>query len=225
VRIFGRTLTASRDRERFEAEAAALIALADVPYVLPLLDAGVAPGGHAYVVMPQCLAGSLQDHVDTMGRMSPVEVRRVGVKLSAALSEVHRRGVVHRNITPSNVLIDRTGEPALADFGIVALSLSGGFRPEPWRGHPPFLAPEAYLPELMSPAADIYALGATLYALLAGIGPPAANLGQLPLTGEDLPDLPRVPWPLMTALCQAMALDPRDRFSGSSAFRTALAST
>ncbi len=171
VRVFDRTLTASRDRERFEEEAARLAALADVQYVLPLLDAGVAPGGHAYVVMPYCVAGSLQDHAASMGRLSPAEVRRVGVKLATALGEVHQCGIVHRNITPSNVLIDASGEPALADFGIVALNVSGDFRLEPWRGYVPFVAPEAYLPELMTAAADIYALGATLYALLAGTGP------------------------------------------------------
>ena len=78
---------------------------------------------------------------------------------------------------------------------------------------------------LMTPAADIYALGATLYALLAGPGPLAANLARLPITGEEVPDLPRVPWPLMSALRQAMAADPRDRFADGAAFRTALAAT
>jgi serine/threonine-protein kinase len=107
---------------------------------------------------------------------------------------------------------------------MVALAVSGDFRPEPWGERLPFLAPEAYLPELMTPAADIYALGATLYALLAGTGPLAAHLARLPVAGEQLPDLARVPWPLMTALRQATAIDPQDRFPDAAAFRTALAS-
>jgi serine/threonine protein kinase len=80
VRIFDRTLAMSRDRERFEHEAAGLKALADIRYVLPLLDAGVGPGGRAYVVMPYCVAGSLRDHAATVGRLSPAEAQRVGLK-------------------------------------------------------------------------------------------------------------------------------------------------
>ena len=59
----------------------------------------------------------------------------------------------------------------------------------------------------MTPAADIFALGATLYALLAGTGPDAANLPRLPFAAEQLPDLPRVPWALMSVLRRTMAVD------------------
>jgi serine/threonine protein kinase len=221
LRIFDRTIGGLRDRQRFEQEVAGLKALVDVPHVLPIIDADVRPNGQVYLVTRYCVAGSLHDHVLSMGRMSAVEVRRVGVKLASALTAIHARDILHRNITPSNVLIDPTGEPVLTDFGLVALSVSGSFLPDPGREQMPFLAPEAYLPELMTVAADIYALGATLYALLAGTGPHAANLARLPLTGELLPDLPRVPWTLMSVLRRTMALDARDRFADAADLKAA----
>ena len=171
LRIFVRTVASLRDRQRFEREVAGLAALADVPNVLPILDADVRPSGQAFVVTAYCVAGSLHDHVCSMGRLSAVEASRVGVKLAGALAAMHRRGVVHRNITPSNVLVDGAGEPVLTDFGLASLSVSGTYLPEPGREPTPFLAPEAYLPELMTPSADIFALGATLYALLGGSDP------------------------------------------------------
>jgi serine/threonine protein kinase len=223
LRIFDRTVVALRDRLRFQQEVGTLMALTDVPHVLPILDADVRPDGRAYLVTSYCVAGSLHDHVSSMGRLSAVEAGRVGVKLAGALGAIHHRGVIHRRITPSNVLIDDAGEPVLTDFGLVSLSVSGTFMPEPGREEMPFLAPEAYLPELMTPAADIFALGATLYALLAGIGGPLApNLPWLSFAAEQLPDLPRVPWALMSVLRRTMAVDARERFADSIDLRAAL---
>jgi serine/threonine-protein kinase PknK len=224
LRVFGATIASLRDRQRFEQEVAGLKEIGDIAHVLPILDADVRPDGQVYFVTPYCAAGSLHDHVSTMGRISAVEAIRAGVKLASALAAIHDRGVFHRNIAPSNVLIDGAGEPVLTDFGVVALSTSGDFLPEPRRGQLPFLAPEAYLPELMTPAADIYALGATLYALLAGPCLHAASLARLPFGGERLPDLPRVPWSLMSILRRAMAVDPRDRFADATDLRAALMS-
>jgi len=223
LRIFDRIVVSLRDRQRFEREVAGLAALADVPNVLPILDADVRPNGQAFVVTAYCMAGSLHDHVSSMGRLSAVEASRVGVKLAGALAAMHRRGVVHRNVTPSNVLVDSAGEPVLTDFGLASLSVSGTYLPEPGREPTPFRAPEAYLPELMTPSADIFALGATLYVLLGGNDPQAANLPQPPFGGEELPDLPRVTWALMSVLRRTMAIDARDRFADATDLRAALA--
>jgi serine/threonine protein kinase len=218
VRLFERRVRSARDRQRLEHEVAGLKALADVPHVLPLHDAGIDAEGRVHVVMAYCLSGSLHDHLLAVGRLTAIEVRRIGVKLATALAEAHQRDIIHRNVSPSNVLIDATGEPALADFSLVALSMSdGNFLPEPDRDLRIYLAPEAYLPELMTPTADIYALGVTLYALLAG-GPPASY----PIDGSQLTDLPRVPWPLMAVLRRAMALDPADRHPDAHQLRSAL---
>jgi serine/threonine protein kinase len=218
IRLFHRRLPGGRDRQRFEHEVAGLKALVDVPYVLPLQDAGIDAEGRAHVVMAYCVSGSLHDHLLNVGKMTAVEVRRVGVKLATALTGVHQRDIVHRNVSPSNVLLDAAGEPALADFSLVALTMSeGDFLPEPDRDLRLFLAPEAYLPELMTASADIYALGVTLYTMLAG-GTPA----DYPIDGARLMDLPKVPWGLMSTLRRAMAVDPADRFADAADFRSAL---
>ena len=217
VRQYGRSLSTPRERQRFEHEVAGLKALADVPHVLPLLDAGFDGADRPYVVTEFCVTGSLQDHLLAVGRLTPTEVRRVGVKLAGALVDVHRREIFHRNLSPSTVLIDGRGEPCLTDFGLVALSLSvDGFYDLERR---PFVAPEAYLPELMTASADIFALGATLYALLAGTTL-AARFAAV--VGDQLVDLPRVPFQLMSVLRQAMALDPQDRYVDAAHLRDAL---
>jgi serine/threonine protein kinase len=216
VRLYGRSLSTPRERQRFEHEVAGLKALADVPHVTPLLDAGFDEADRPYVVTEFCVTGSLQDHLLAVGRLTPTEVRRVGAKLAGALVEVHRRDIFHRNLSPSTVLIDGLGEPSLTDFGLVALSLSAEGFPDPAR---PFVAPEAYLPELMTAAADIFALGATLYALLAGTTL-AARFAAV--VGDQLVDLPKVPFQLMSVLRQAMALDPQDRYVDAAHLRDAL---
>lgn len=218
VRLFNRRLRGPRDRQRFEHEVAGLKALADIAHVLPIQDAGIDADGQAHVVMAYCQSGSLHDHLTNVGRLTATETRRLGVKLATALAAVHQRDIFHRAVSPSNVLLDGAGEPALADFGLVALTMSeGNFRPDPDRDRRLFLAPEAYLPELMTAEADIYALGVTLYTLLAG-GTPA----DYPIDGQRLMDLPRVPGSLMSALRRAMAVDPADRFASARDFRAAL---
>jgi serine/threonine protein kinase len=138
--------------------------------VVDVYDSGVLAGGRAYLVTQYCAGGSLEDYVAMVGRLTPTEAKRIGAKIAGALVAAHRRDIFHRDIRPANVLISGVGEPMLADFGLLCLAVSD---PTPPPGPRAFVAPEAYLPELMSTAADIFSLGATLYALLSG-GPPKA---------------------------------------------------
>jgi serine/threonine protein kinase len=217
VKIYDRRLSAERDRLRFEQEVAALKALADLPHLLAPVDAGVADG-RAYVVTPYCPSGSLRDHVLAVGRLTATEVRRIGVKLADGLHRAHEQGIYHRNVKPSNVLIDGNGEPQLADFGLVSLALAGGEYLVP-DGPRPYAAPEAFLPELMTAPADIFALGATLFTLLAGVSVPP------PVGPEPVQDLPTVPRVVMSVIRRAVAADPAQRYGGASALRDALAAT
>src|SRR5262249_30211959 len=151
--------------------------------------------GHPYVVMENCPSGSMQDHLSKVGRFTPIEVRLIAAKIAGALGAAHRRDIVHRAVKPSNVLINSVGQPVLTDFGFASLSTVGRDCSPPTRSVvPPFCAPEAYLPELMTPAADVYSLGATMYALLAGWPPRSTNPLAAAVDGETLVDLPRVPW-------------------------------
>jgi len=223
VRVYGQTLESERDRERFGEEVDALRALNAQPNVLSINDAGVGPTGQAYVVRDYCGAGSLRDRLAALGRYKPDEVRMIGEKLAEALDSAHGLGVYHRNIKPSNVLIDQRGEPALTDFGLFSLATSNqDFRPALPLVPRTYAAPEAFLPELMSAADDIYALGATLYTLLAGSAPQSIDPFAVAVDGNAVPDLPKVPWKLMLVLRRAMALDPLDRFADADEMREAL---
>jgi serine/threonine protein kinase len=212
VRVFGRMVANLRDRERCLNEIAELKALVDIASVLPVLDADVRPDGQVYLVTAFCPAGSLHDQVLVKGGISAIEAHSVAVQLASALDAVHKRGIIHRNITPSNVLIGSAGEPLLTGFGLVSLSVSGSFDLDSAREHTPFLAPEAYLPELMTPAADIYALGATLYALLAGPSAPGAALPGQSYDAGQVPRLRGVSGRFMWVLRRMTAEDPRERF-------------
>ena len=223
VRVYAHPIDSTRDRERFDHEIETLGALNDDPHILTIHDAGVTDSGHPFVVSEFCPSGSLHDRIATVGGMTATEVRGIGYKLAGALARAHERDVYHRNIKPGNILIDALGEPVLADFGLVTLATSNGdfvMVAQPRA----YTAPEAFLPELMTEAADIFSLGATLYALLAGRAPRAVDPLAVAVDGDTVADLPKVPWTLMTVLRRSMALDPWDRFADAEEFGIALAS-
>ncbi len=223
VRIYAHQLRHERDLIRFEQEVMALKALNGEPHVVVIDEINVMPEGYAYLVMEYCDGGSLHDHLRTVGRFTPSEVRRIGAKLAGALCAAHRRDIIHRAVKPSNILINAAGEPVLADFGLVSVSTAGRHYTPPARSVlPPFVAPEAYLPELITSAADIYSLGATLYAMLAGWAPRTVDPLAVAVDGDTLVDLPRVPWALMEVIRVAMAHDPVDRFVDALQFQHAL---
>jgi serine/threonine protein kinase len=226
VRVYAHQIRSDRDRARFEQEAMALKALIGDRHVVAVEEINVTPEGYPYVVMEHCTSGSLQDHLVKVGRFTPTEVRRIGAKLAGALGAAHRREIVHRAVKPANVLINGAGEPVLTDFGFASLSTVGRDYAPPTRSvTPPFAAPEAYLPELMTPAADIYSLGATMYALLAGWPPRSVDPLAVAVDGDTLVDLPRVPWAMMAVIRVAMAHDPANRFVHAFQLQDALLDT
>ncbi len=225
VHLYAQPLESERDRERFAKEVATLQTLNGSPHVLTIQDSGVTGSGRPYVVMDYCPSGSLADHLISVGRFTPPEVRAIGGQLAGALAEAHKRDIYHRNLKPANILLDRYGEPALADFRLLTFATSNGaFGPTMPDGPRAYVAPEAFLPELMAGEADIYALGATLYSLLAGTAPRAVDPMAIAIDGDTLADLPRAPWALMSVLRQAMSMDPRDRFANAEQMREALTS-
>ncbi|OLB79074.1 MAG: hypothetical protein AUI14_11405 [Actinobacteria bacterium 13_2_20CM_2_71_6] len=216
VKIENRNLDNEHDRRRFMREARAAGRMSSHPHVVDLFDAGVLADGHPYMIMELC-DGSYADRLRS-GRLPPAEVRDVGMKIADALSDAHRLGVLHRDVKPANILVSGFGEPALADFGLAVLTemrdVSMTLE---------VLTP-AYAPREMfrtgcepSPAADVYSLCATLYALMRG-KPPRWNEERDPslitlfeLFDRPIPDLPGVPTDLVAVLRLGMANDPTAR--------------
>src|SRR6476620_3881643 len=114
--------------------------------------------------MPFHAANSLDVRIRRDGPLLLDEALRLGVKMAGALETAHRLGILHRDVKPGNILITDYGEPALTDFGIA--HIAGGFETTAGvvTGSPAFTAPEVVAGESPSPAADVYGLGATLFA-------------------------------------------------------------
>ena len=163
-------------RERFEREAAALARL-EHPNVVRLYDV-LEDRGQTVLVLELVDGEGL--HAVVAGRaLEWDEVRRYCAPVASALAHAHARGVVHRDLTPSNVLVERgTGRVVVTDFGLARLVRGSTSAPVSGvlAGTPEYWAPEQAAGEATGPATDLYALGCMLFQLLTG---------RLPFEGED----------------------------------------
>ncbi|MGW5179880.1 serine/threonine-protein kinase [Streptomyces sp. NPDC004082] len=165
VKVF-RPGTDAQTEERFTEEAVTLAGLQH-PGLVTVFDSG-REAGSPYLVM-QLIAGSTLRARAAAGVLGPAEVCALGAALADALDHVHAAGVVHRDVKPSNILLDETGAPHLTDFGIsrlmdsTARTATGALV-----GTAAYLAPEQVLGQTVGPAADVYALGLTLLECLKG---------------------------------------------------------
>jgi serine/threonine protein kinase len=215
VKVENRRLESERDQRRFLREARAAGRMSGHPNVIDLFDAGVTPSGHPYLIMELCEA-SYAERMKT-NPLSAVEARDVGVKIADALADAHALGVLHRDVKPANLLISRFGEPQLADFGLAVLVEARDYSITLDVLTPAYASPEMFRYAPPSPAADVYALCATLYALMRGRPPRWRDEGSPSLVslvdmfGEPIPDVPGVPPELMNVLRAGMANDERLR--------------
>jgi serine/threonine protein kinase len=196
--------------QQFLREARALSRLHH-PGIVQLFDAGT-DDGDAYLVLELVDGRTLSDLL-RQGPLPPAQVEHIGRQLAEALAHAHELGVVHRDISPANVLVHDDGTVRLTDFGIARLAEAtatvGG---EVW-GTPAFIAPEQVAGETAGPPADIYALGLILLEALTGVRAfPGtareacmARLHRDPAVPVGLP----APWPGL--LRQMTARDPHAR--------------
>ncbi|MFF0814754.1 protein kinase [Rhodococcus sp. NPDC003318] len=193
-----KVLTAEWDetnRERFLREQRAMGRLTGHPNIAAVLQVGTTDIGRPYLVMPYHRQGSLEARIRRHGPLTTPEVLRLGVKTAAALETAHRAGILHRDVKPANILLTDYGEPALTDFGIA--HITGGFETATGTvtGSPAFTAPEVLAGDPPTPAADVYGLGATLFAALTGHAAFERRSGEqvvaqfLRITTAPVPDL------------------------------------
>ncbi|MDF2093037.1 serine/threonine-protein kinase [Knoellia sp. 3-2P3] len=200
-----------------EARSAAALNHPNAVAVYDVVDHENAP----WLVMEYVEGETLADLIAREGALDPRRAADIGAQLASALSRAHERGIVHRDIKPGNVLIDRSGRPKISDFGIArglgddALTQTGFVT-----GTPGYLSPELARGEDPDAASDVWALGATLYAAVEGRPPFAPRSNPIAL----LQDIARgEPQPMHQAgelggaIEAMMHIDPAQRWDMSTA--------
>ncbi len=204
-------------KRAFETEARRLATFSD-PAVVRVYSAWQ-ENNTAYMAMEALDGGSLAARLKANGPLSPARVAELGIALCRALDLLHRGNLLHRDLKPDNIFFNSDESPVLIDFGnargliaqqtqTTSLALTPGYAP-----------PEAYATRAqMTPASDLYALGATLWECLSGFAPPDATDRVL---GAPLPDV-KGPLPLVVTIGHALELKPDARFADAKAFSEAL---
>ncbi|GLB68644.1 serine/threonine-protein kinase [Arthrobacter mangrovi] len=228
VKVLVADLKTEGARRRFESEANLMAQLSTHPFIVTIYEADITADGHSYLAMEYCSRPSL----DVRYRRGPLgvdEVLSLGIQVASAVETAHRAGIVHRDIKPANILVTDYNRPALTDFGISGTTDSvddDAGMSIPWSPPEVFHSSNADGIKV-----DIWALGATLYTLLAGRSPfvrPGGDNSQRELMNRiataPLPSLRRadVPESLEQALATAMAKSPASRFRSAHAFALAL---
>ncbi len=176
IKVLHRTLAQEPEmRERFRREAEAAARLIH-PYICAIADMGTA-GDIEYLAMPYYAGGSLADMLSRRKTVSVSSAASIAVQVACALDYAHRRGVVHRDIKPDNILFDEDGNVALTDFGIATARFHGRLTANGRAmGTPHYMSPEQAMGKLVDGRSDLYAVGLLLYEML---------LGHPPFDGED----------------------------------------
>lgn len=216
-------------RIRFRREAVAAARLTH-PAIVATYDTGD-DDGVAYIVMELVDGVTLRDLLDRRGAFAVGDAVAIAMQVADALTHAHERGLVHRDVKPGNVLVQRDGHVKVTDFGIAkAADVEGDLtRDGSVVGTARYLAPEQLNGEPVDARADVYALGLVLYEMLCGHLPfggesdMAAAVARLTADPPPLSQLrPAVPPALSAAVGQALARDPTDRTPNARALRDAI---
>ena len=175
-----------------------------------------------YTVMPLYQGELLETRLTRRPSLGLEEGRNIAIKLARAAAALHRAGIIHRDIKPDNVILERAGSLKLIDFGVVRIPGLEDAPPEDIPGTTAYMAPEMFDGEAGNEATDIYALGVTMFRAFSGEYPygnpdatsPPRRERPAPLSALR-PDLPA--W-LQAALARAVARDPAERFRDMAEF-------
>jgi serine/threonine protein kinase len=179
--------------------------------------------GQFYVVMELIDHGSLDDLIESQGRLADEQVLDVGIQIARGLRAAHRKGLIHRDVKPANILFVDEQAAKIGDFGLAAFATQDSQDVQSDRviwGTPPYVAPERLYNQAEDLRSDIYSLGATLFHAVAGKPPidgstnSATELRELKQHPSELRTIaPEVSAPTARVLQRMIAPDPKQRFS------------
>jgi TolB-like protein/tRNA A-37 threonylcarbamoyl transferase component Bud32 len=230
VKVMRPELAATLGADRFLREVQVAAQLSH-PHILPMHDSGEADGV-LYYVMPYVEGETLKEHIAKQGQLSVSETMRLGREVAEALAYAHTRGIIHRDIKPGNILL-QSGHALVADFGIArALGEEGEALTKTGLavGTPQYMAPEQATGEReVDGRADIYALGAVMYEMMAG-EPPFTGPNARAIITRSLTEEPRslttsrsgLPSVVNSAVMKALAKSPSDRYANAGEMVSAL---
>jgi eukaryotic-like serine/threonine-protein kinase len=205
------------ERFRREAEAAAKLVH---PHICCIHDYG-ATQDVVFTVMPFLEGGSLADAIQKARFIDAARASAVAVQVACALDYAHRRGVVHRDVKPDNVLFDDDGNASLTDFGIATARFHGRLTASGRAmGTPHYMSPEQAMGKLVDGRSDIYAVGILLYEALVGF-PPFDGADSFSVSYKQVHEAAvppvevssRVPTELSEIVMRCLAKTPSARYS------------
>jgi eukaryotic-like serine/threonine-protein kinase len=219
---------------RFRREALAVARLIH-PNIVQVYDSGVDDGRH-YIVMEYVAGRSGAQLLQRHGPVDAETAAEIGIQACAGLDYAHRRGIIHRDVKPGNLMLN--GGPVgagdlvvkLTDFGIArAIEQTRITQVGSVVGTAAYLSPEQVRGDEATPATDVYALGVVLYQFLTGRLPyEGSSLAELAVRQQNEKPLPpstynsAVPEPLGAAVLRALAGDTRERYASADEFATGL---
>lgn len=219
--------------ERFRREAEASKKLRRHPNILTVYSSGK-EGPYHYIVMENIQRSKTLENALESTSLSIADIVLIIIKIARALHYAHERRILHRDVKPTNILIDEFGEPRLSDFGVAALSdwpsctVTGALT-----GTPLYMSPEQAKTDVkLTAATDIYSMGMVLYESLTGVLPYHVSHGSpirdvLKAVKEEEPRRPRlfrkdISGDLEAVMMKALQKDPRDRYLDAASLATDL---
>jgi eukaryotic-like serine/threonine-protein kinase len=213
--------------ERFRREASSAAALSH-QNIVGIFDRGEWNGTY-YIAMEYVAGRSLKTIVRDEGPLDPAVAIDIVVQILRGARFAHRRGVVHRDLKPHNVILDEEGRARVTDFGIARAGASDMTLTGSIMGTAQYLSPEQAQGHPVSASSDLYSVGVILYELLTGVvpfeGETAVAIAFKQVSAEPRPPStinPNLPYGLDAIVLRALAKDPGQRYADADAFIAAL---